>query len=112
MVQLKHKKRGGVLKVEPCSKAALLDKSCKEGPTPAISSEEIMQKDRRTPAGAGRKSVLRSAGTNNPWNMPSVKGCALLKPGSSFPIVPGSLWVQQCAAQHWSVAQSCVHAGG
>lgn len=36
-VQLRHKKRGGVLKVEPCSKAALLDKSCKEGPSPAIS---------------------------------------------------------------------------
>lgn len=30
-------KERGVLKVELCSKAALLDKSCKEGPSPAIS---------------------------------------------------------------------------
>lgn len=73
-----------------------------------------MQKDRRTPAGAGRKSAVRSAGTNNPWNTSSLEGLcsAQLRPGISFPIEPGSLRVQQCAAQHCSVAQCCVRAGG
>jgi len=67
-----------------------------------------MQKDRRTPAGAGRQSAVRSAGTNNPWNTSSLEGLcsAQLKPGISFPIQPGSLRVQQPSIAVWRSAVS------
>lgn len=50
-----------------------------------------MQKDRRTPAGAGRKSATRLARTNNPWKASSQRAAlfAQLKSGISFPMAMG-----------------------